>query len=79
MCNLGLNEWGAIANIILALMSVLTAIITAVVLFKQLKLQKQSITLRDGFVTTQAISTEEPVFMIPFSADSFLWRVHGSV
>lgn len=35
MCAWGLNEWGDIANIVIAVASVATAIVTAVVLFKQ--------------------------------------------
>ena len=35
MCAWGLNEWGDIANIVIAIASVATAIVTAVVLFKQ--------------------------------------------
>lgn len=35
MCTWGLNEWGDIANIVIAVASVATAIVTAVVLFKQ--------------------------------------------
>ncbi len=35
MCTLGLKEWGDIANIVIAVASVATAIVTAVVLFKQ--------------------------------------------
>ena len=59
MCNLGLNEWGDIANIIFALMSVLTAIITAVVLFKQLKLQKQSAVIQYNGI--------QPIFRIYYN------------
>ncbi len=35
MCNWRLEEWGYFANIVLAAMSVFTAIVTAIVLFKQ--------------------------------------------
>lgn len=35
MCSWGLSEWGDIANIIIAIASVATAIVTAIVLFKQ--------------------------------------------
>ena len=35
MCTWGLEEWGDIANIVIAVASVATAIVTAVVLFKQ--------------------------------------------
>ena len=35
MCSWGLNEWGDIANIVIAVASVATAIVTAIVLFKQ--------------------------------------------
>ena len=35
MCTWGLNEWGDIANIVIAVASVVTAIVTAIVLFKQ--------------------------------------------
>ena len=35
MCNWGLEEWGDIANIVIAVASVATAIVTAVVLIKQ--------------------------------------------
>ena len=35
MCTWGLNEWGDIANIVIAVASVATAIVTVIVLFKQ--------------------------------------------
>lgn len=35
MCTWGLSEWGDVANIVIAVASVATAIVTAVVLFKQ--------------------------------------------
>lgn len=39
----GLNEWGDIANIVIAVASVATAIVTAVVLFKQYHLQQEQL------------------------------------
>ena len=45
----GLSEWGDIANIIIAVASVATAIVTAIVLYKQYELQ---------------ISTNQPLFRI---------------
>ena len=35
MCSWGLSEWGDVANIVIAVASVATAIVTAIVLFKQ--------------------------------------------
>lgn len=49
MCTWGLKEWGDIANIIIAVASVATAIVTAIVLCKQHKLQ---------------INTHQPIFRI---------------
>ena len=42
MCDWGLEEWGDIANIVIAVASVATAIVTAIVLCKQYKLQVNS-------------------------------------
>ena len=42
MCAWGLSEWGDIANIIIAVASVATAIVTAIVLCKQHKLHENS-------------------------------------
>ena len=39
MCDWELSDWGAIANIVISVASVITAIVTAIVLFKQLKIQ----------------------------------------
>lgn len=43
MYNLGLSEWGDIANIVIAVASVATAIVTAIVLCKQHRLQKEQL------------------------------------
>ena len=49
MCSWGLSEWGDIANIVIAVASVATAIVTAIVLYKQYELQ---------------INTNQPLFRI---------------
>lgn len=41
MCDWGLNEWGDVANIVIAVASVATAIVTARMLIKQHKLQQE--------------------------------------
>ena len=56
MCSWGLEEWGYFANIVLAAMSVFTAIVTAIVLAKQLRLQKQSIMIQNNGI--------QPIFRI---------------
>ena len=43
MCTWGLSEWGDVANIIIAVASVATAIVTAIVLCKQHRLQKEQL------------------------------------
>ena len=61
MCTWGLNEWGDIANIVIAVASMATAIVTAIVLCKQHKLQKQQHALEKEKLNAQQLE-HQPSF-----------------
>ena len=63
MCSWGLSEWGDIANIVLAIASVATAIVTAVVLCKQHKLQREQLNAQQ--------LEHQPIFEFVQGDDSF--------
>ena len=61
MCSWGLEEWGYIANIVIAVASVATAIVTAIALWKQYNLQQEQL-------NTQQLE-HQPIFDIAYSDD----------
>ena len=61
MCTWGLEEWGDIANIVIAVASVATAIVTAIVLCKQHKLQKEQHKLEKEKLNAQQLE-HQPKF-----------------
>ena len=63
MCSWGLSEWGYFANIVLAVMSVFTAIVTARMLIKQHKLQREQLNAQQ--------LEHQPIFELIQCEDSF--------
>lgn len=61
MCAWGLSEWGDVANIIIAVASVATAIVTAVVLWKQYHLQQEQHILEKEKLNAQQLE-HQPSF-----------------
>lgn len=74
----GLADWGSIANIVLATMSVFTAIVTAKMLRKQHKLQQEQYDLdREKLYTQQ--QEHQPSFQFTRKDDKFIISNQGSV
>lgn len=69
MCSWGLSEWGDIANIIIAVASVVTAIVTARMLIKQHKLQQEQHKLEQKKLEVQQLE-HQPVFFFKRNEDS---------
>ncbi len=69
MCAWGLSEWGDIANIVLAIASVATAIVTAIVLYKQYSLQKRQLNAQQ--------LEHQPIFRFEQSDDAFAIYAEG--
>lgn len=66
----GLNEWGDIANIVIAVASVATAIVTAIVLCKQYRLQRKQ--NEDNRLEHQ------PIFKFEQNDDAFIIYAEGT-
>lgn len=66
----GLNEWGDVANIIIAVASVATAIVTAIVLCKQYRLQRKQ--NEDNRLEHQ------PIFKFEQNDDAFIIYAEGT-
>lgn len=64
MCSWGLSEWGDIANIVIAVASVVTAIVTARMLIKQHKLDKEKLLVQQ--------QEHQPIFKFDDSHKDFL-------
>ena len=69
MSTWGLSEWGDIANIIIAVASVVTAIVTARMLIKQHKLQQEQHKLEQKKLEVQQLE-HQPVFFFKRNEDS---------
>lgn len=79
MCTWGLEEWGDIANIVIAVASVATAIVTAIVLCKQHKLQKQQHALEKEKLNAQQLE-HQPAFIFDKSnKDSLIISTKGAL
>ena len=70
MCSWGLNEWGDIANIVIAVASVATAIVTARMLIKQHKLQQEQLNAQQ--------LEHQPIFELIQCEDSFTISAKGA-
>ena len=70
MCSWGLNEWGDIANIAIAVVSVVTAIVTACMLIKQHKLQQEQLNAQQ--------LEHQPIFELIQCEDSFTISAKGA-
>lgn len=70
MCSWGLSEWGDIANIVIAVASVATAIVTAIVLCKQYRLQRKQ--NEDNRLEHQ------PIFKFEQNDDAFIIYAEGT-
>ena len=70
MCSWGLSEWGDIANIVIAVASVVTAIVTAIVLCKQYRLQRKQ--NEDNRLEHQ------PIFKFEQNDDAFIIYAEGT-
>lgn len=71
LCSWGLNEWGDIANIVIAVASVATAIVTARMLIKQHKLQQEQHKLEKEKLNAQQLE-HQPAFIFDKSDKSSL-------
>lgn len=77
MCALGLSIWGDIANIVLATMSVFTAIVTARMLIKQYNLQKEQHKLEKEKLNVQQLE-HQPKFQFARKDDTYIISNEGS-
>ena len=69
MCSCNLSMWGDIANIVIAVASVATAIVTSIVLWKQYYLQKEQL-------NTQQLE-HQPIFKIHYSEDELCLSIEN--
>ena len=77
MCDWGLEEWGDIANIVIAVASVATAIVTAIVLCKQHTLQKEQHKLEKEKLNAQQLE-HQPKFQFGRKDGAYIISNEGS-